>query len=495
MKTIYEVLSQEEIQRIHAASMEVLDTVGIKVDYPVARELFRQAGARVDEERQTVFVPENLVRWALDQTPKQFNLYGSDGSLEMPIGGDAVQFAALGTPTAIHDLESGEYRPTTLSDLVNHIKLIDGCEHIHCSQMDVWPNDIPMSRIHSEAITVWARNSRKSFGLGCYGYMPTLDMMRMMAIAVGGKEELRRRPRFFGICSVMSPLQMAQIQIEGLMICAGYGQPVTVAPEGIAGMTAPVTLAGLLAQENANILAHITLAQIFRPGAPVLYGTVSTIANMRNGTVALGAVETGLITAASAQLARFYGIPIRSVGGVTEAKLPDLQAGAERMATLLPAVLSGVHYITCAGTLDSSMLENDALLVMDDELAGMALRVKRGIDVNETSLALDVIRAVGSSGSYIAEEHTLQHYRKEHYLTRFMVRQPYESWAKEGSKSALDLAREKARSILAAHQPRQLDPAIAKELEAYRRLVAERPIEEMYRYEDPRLQDFRSESL
>ena len=125
-----------------------------------------------------------------------------------------------------------------------------------------------------------------------------------------------------------------------MFLCTEYGQPVTMSPEGIAGTTAPVTLAGLLVQENANILAHITLAQLFHPGTPVVYGTVSTIANLRNGTVALGAVETGLITAASVQLARSYGLPCRSVGAVTEANREDYQAGFERFATLLPAVLS-----------------------------------------------------------------------------------------------------------------------------------------------------------
>ena len=165
------------------------------------------------------------------------------------------------------------------------------------------------------------------------------------------------------------------------------------------------------------------------------------------------------------------------------------------MATLLPAVLSGVNYITCAGTLDSTMLESDALLVMDDELAGMALRMRRGIEVSEASLALDVIRQVGSSGSYIAEEHTLRNYRKEHYIPRFLVRQPYQTWASEGSKPAIEHARVRAREILAAHKPRVLDPAVEAELEAYRQMVAARPIEVMYQYEDPRLQDFRGENL
>ena len=280
MKTArFEVLSQAEVERIHAASMEILAEVGIKVNYRRARELFRDAGAEVDEETLAVKVPEKLVRWAVDQSPKQFSLFGIDAGFRLDIGPDqaAPVFAGLGTPTRIIDLESGTVRPSLQKDVLNHIILIDACQHIHNSQMDIWPDDIPMTTIHTEAIWAWAHHSRKPYGMGCYGYLPTWDMMRMMAIAVGGKEELQKRPRFFAICSVVSPLQMDQAQAEGLLICAEYGQPVTCAPEAIAGTTAPVTLAGLVAQENAAILAHITLAQIFRPGTPVLYGSVSTV--------------------------------------------------------------------------------------------------------------------------------------------------------------------------------------------------------------------------
>ncbi|MEW5867804.1 MAG: trimethylamine methyltransferase family protein [Chloroflexota bacterium] len=481
MKTArFEVLSQAEVERIHAASMQILAEVGVKVEYKKALDIFRQAGAQVDEQAHCVRLPESLVRWAVEQAPSQFNLYGIDGSFHMEVGGGQVNFAALGTPTSIIDLETGQRRPTNMADTIRHIQLIDGCQHIHNSQMDIWPNDIPMTTIHTESIWAWAHNSRKPFGMGCYGYLPTLDMMRMMAIAVGGKDELRQRPRFFAICSVVSPLQMVQMQIEGMLICADYGQPLAMSPEAIAGATAPATLAGLVAQENAAILAHITLAQIYRPGTPVLYGTVSTIANMRLGTVALGSVETGLITAASAQMARYYGLPCRSVGGTTESKLEDVQAGIERTATLLPAVLAGVDFITCAGTLDSSMMESDALLVLDDELCGMALRMGRGIEVNDDTLAVDLIRQINYTGHYLAETHTVEHYRKEHYIPSLLPREPYEAWEKAGSRSALDYARQRARQILEKHQPRQLDPATEKELEAFRQAAATRPLETFY---------------
>lgn len=490
MKTRFEVLSKEEIEQIHAASMEVLAEVGVKVDYRKARELFQEAGCMVDEAARSVKIPEKVLLEAVRRAPRQFTLYGADPGFSLEIGGEHTQFAALGTPTAILDTDTGKHRPTTLEDLVRHVKLIDACRYIHCTQMDVWPNDIPMTTIHSEAILAWVRHSRKPFGMGCYGFLPTLDMMRMTALAAGGKEELRRRPRFFSICSVVSPLQMSQVQLEGLLICADYGQPLAMSPEAIAGATAPVTLAGLLVQENAAILAHIALAQIYRPGTPVLYGTVSTIANMRLGTVALGAVETGLISAASAQLARYFGLPVRSVGGVTESKAEDLQAGLERSATLLQAVLAGVNYITCGGTLDSSMLESEPLLLLDDEWCGASLRAARGIDVRPETLALELIKEKGYLGHYLAEEHTVKYFRTEHYIPALLPREPYDTWVKGHSLTAVERAREKVREILDAHRPRSLDMAVEQALEDYHRMVAARPLEEFYAYETEEKQDY-----
>jgi trimethylamine--corrinoid protein Co-methyltransferase len=492
MKTSrFEVLTRKEVERIHAASMEILAEVGIQVHYQTARELFAQAGAEVDEETFAVKIPEKLIRWAVDQAPESFSLYGRDPVFQLDIGPEQTVpvFAGLGTPTRVIDLETREVRSALYQDVLDHIVLIDSCENIHNSQMDVWPDDVPMTSIHSEAIWAWAHHSRKAFGMGCYGYLPSWDMMRMMSIAVGGKDELRKRPRFLAICSVVSPLQMDQAQAEGLLICAEYGQPVAMSPEGIAGATAPVTLAGLLAQENAAILAHIALAQIFRPGTPVLYGTVSTVSNMRYGTVALGAPETGLITAGSTQLARYYGLHIRSVGGTTEAKRPDFQAGFERMGTLLPAVLAGVNLITCAGTLDGTMIEDHALLLLDDEVCGAALRIARGIDVNEASLALDVIKKVGFSGNYLDQDHTADCFRDELYIPKMLDREPYDVWEKGGKRIAMDRARERARQILDQHQPYSLDPAVEAELDNFRQSVDQRTIEDFYAYEQTENQD------
>jgi trimethylamine--corrinoid protein Co-methyltransferase len=482
------VLSSEEIDRIHEVSMRILETVGVKIDHGKARAILSDVGAEIVGNR--VRIPEELVRKAVDQAPAGFTLYGFDPMFSIEVGSGQPQFAGLGTPTHILDTETGARRETTFQDFLRHLRLINGFDNIHSCQLDIWPNDIPMTTIHTEAIRAWAFNSDKPFGMGCYGYLPTLDMMRMTALAVGGKDALRRQPRFLAICSVGSPLQMITEQIEGLLICGEYGQPVAVSPEAIAGLSAPATLAGLLAQQNANILAHITLAQSFRPGTPVLYGTVSTIANMRLGTVTLGAVETGLLSNASAQLARQYGLPCRSVGGTTDAKSVDIQAGMERTANLLVSALAGADYITCGGTLDSTMLESELVLCLDDEICGALRRLMTGIEVSDQTLAADLIEKVGLSGSYIDQEHTAVFHRKEHYHPRVLVKEPFDLWNSEGQQDVLARCRQRAETILREHQPRDPDPELRKSLDEYCATVASRSIEEFYGYENEEKQDW-----
>ena len=481
MKPAYfEVLSLTEVQRIDAASMEILATVGLRVDLKRARDAFGGAGARVDEAARSVRIPEKLVRWAVQQAPSRFTVYGAAPDYRLEAGADQTYFTGLGVVVNVIDTETGELRPATLDDLRDHLRLVDGLPHISATPIGIWPSDIPMTTIHSEAILAWAQNCRKPFGMGAYGVLASGDMMRMMAIAVGGREEMAARPRFFGGCSAVSPLQMAKLQLEGLFQFAEYRQPVVIGPEAMAGATAPVTLAGLLAQHNAEVLAHVTLAQVIAPGMPVAYGCASTIADMASGNLAQGAVEAGLITAATAQLARHYGLPSRTLGGTTDAKTLDLQCMLERVATLMPAVLAGVHFITCAGTLESSTVESDPLLVLDDEVCGMLLRLARGIEVNENTLALDLIKQVGWEGNYLAQRHTAQNFRREHFLPKLLPRDVRQTWEQKGAKTSLDLARERVQAILAKHQPRQLDPAVERELQAYVAMVRERTMEDYF---------------
>ncbi len=474
----FEVLDAAGIERIDAASMHVLERVGLRVDLKRAREVFRDAGAHVHEGNRSVRIPEELVRWAVAQAPSRFTVYGADPDFRLEIGADEVHFAGLGVLTKTLDAESGKLRPATLEDQRNHLGLIDALPNLAATPIGVWPADIPMTTIHAEAILAWVQNCRKPFGMGAYGAMASEDMMRMMAIAAGGKEELRARPRFFGTCSTVSPLQMAQMQLEGMFFFAEYRQPMVVGPEAMAGATAPATLAGLLVQHNTEVLAHVTLAQLIAPGTPVAYGCASTIADMATGNIATGAIESALLTAAAAQLARHYGLPCRALAGSTDAKTLDVQCMLERVSTLMPAALAGVHFLVCAGTFDGITAFSEPLLVLDDELCGLIRRLTRGIEVSEETIACELIKEVGWQGQYLDQLHTARHFRREHYLPRLLRREAREVWESKGAKTALDLARERARELLAAHEQRTVDAAVEKELGEYLRMVRWRSLDD-----------------
>ena len=290
-----EVLDPQEIETINQHSLEVLSEVGIQVDLKKMRYLLADLGCEVDEKEKRVRFKSDFVSEYVEKAPREFVLCGADPDLQWKINPDTQIFGGLGTLINISDLETGEYRPTTFQDMTNHLILFEYLDNVVSNQMDIWANDIPMHTIHVEGIRSWARNCRKSFGMGAYGVMATRDMMEMMLLVAGGRDAVKDKHPFATIVSIQSPLATIQAQLEGLMILAEYGQPALVSPEAMAGTTAPVTLAGLLVQHNAEVLAHIVMAQAVNPGTPVLYGSVSTVAEMKAGTTTLGGVETGLI--------------------------------------------------------------------------------------------------------------------------------------------------------------------------------------------------------
>jgi len=469
----FKVLSDSEINTIRQKSLEVLEETGVKVEVKKMRQMLGDLGCPVDEKTRIVKFKSSVVEKYLKKAPREYILCGADPAKRWPINPETRVFGGLGTAINMYDLKSGEYRTSTLKDQLDHIVLFDYLPNIVSNQMDIWPHDIPMHTIHAEAIRQWAKNCTKSFGMGAYGVLATRDMMEMTALAMGGKDKIEKQHPYITIVSIQSPLSTAQIQLEGLMILAEAGQPALMSPEAMAGTTAPVTLAGLLVQHNAEILSHIVMAQVVKPGTPVMYGTVSTIAEMRRGTVALGAIETSLISAASAQLAHSYNIPCRSVAGATESKLMDLQCGIERFHSLMLAAMGGANYITCVGTLESTTAGAHELSVIDDELIGMVERAIRGIDVNEDSLAVDIIKRVGPDGNYLMEEHTQRNFRGEHFIPRLADRDKRDIWEKAGSRDMVARA-------LDGHKERELDPAISKELDRYVETVSKRGLEEYY---------------
>ncbi|MFX1346171.1 MAG: trimethylamine methyltransferase family protein [Promethearchaeota archaeon] len=448
-----EPLSKDEVKVIDSAAIELLSRVGIKVDAESARKLFEEFGCEIDKGTNFVIIPEELVREKLKTVPSSFKLYGSNGSFNFEVNTKSTKFATIGTPVKIYDPSNKRgVRRTILDDTIQQIRIVDCLDNIVCSHIDVWPNDIKVTALHAHCIYQWYKNSRKPYGLGCLGKLASQDMMNMTSIIVGGEQELKKNPRLVGFMNPTSPLHLPQLMTNGYEIFAKYNQPTIIAPEAMAGSTAPVTLAGLLAQIVAETLGGAVLGQLYNPGSPIFFATVSNTTDMRSGNSAIGAIETGLITAGMAQMARFYNIPSRGPGAVTDSKVLDIQNGFERLQTLILAVQAGINYITCAGTYEATLVEALELLVIDDELASICLRLMEGIEVNEDTLGLDVIKKVATSPkkgvTYLSEKHTQKYMRKELYIPKLIDRNRRTTWQKKGSKDIIERARDRVDELL-----------------------------------------------
>ena len=476
------VLSSDEISTINSASVELLSTIGIKIDSPSARQLFKKNGAEVNDNDLFIKIPEPLIKEKLKKAPNSFKLHGPDGKFNFEVNTTSTQYATIGTPVKIYDpSKKSGVRKTVLADTIKQIRIVDSLKNINCSHIDVWPNDVNYLSLHAHCIYQWVHNTRKPYGLGCLGRLASQDMMNMASIIVGGDDELIKNARFVGFMNPTSPLYLPQLMTNGLEIFAKYKQPTIIAPEALAGATAPVTLAGLLTQINAEIIGGIVLTQLFNSGAPVFFGTVSTITDMKSGNAALGSIETGLITTAIAQLARFYNIPSRGPGGITDSKVLDVQCGFERLQTLLVAAQAGINYITCAGTFEETLVEALELLVIDDELVDIVKRLLEGIDVSEETIGLDVIKKVVSNPkkgvNYLGEAHTRKFMRKELFIPTLIDRNRRSTWRKKGSKDIITSAGEKVEKILESFSPPEVDKEIENKLLDYIKEVESRTLE------------------
>jgi trimethylamine--corrinoid protein Co-methyltransferase len=463
------VLSEDQVYSVHLASMEILERTGVMVDSPEARKILLGSGAVAASDKNVVRIPECLVMDAVRKAPEGFTLYARNPVHNVRIEQGRTHFGPMIGRKYILDLETGKRRNTNLHDVEQLTRLASALENYtlpHSGVMMPHIEGVPDAVAHLHAYLASVKNSDKVVKGTGRGPKEAKDCIRMAAILAGGEDELRKKPNTFTTYNVISPLRLGQSITEGAMEYARCGLPLDVTAEPQAGATAPITLAGLLAQQNAEILSGITLIQLVNPGTPVFYGTCGSIMEMKRGVIALGSVETGLINAAHAQIAKYYGIPSRGTGGSTEAKILDIQAGYEKAITLLMAAMSGISYIWYPGTLDEALTVSLESILIDHEICGMVNRSLRGITVDDDTLAVDVIEAVGPGRSYLGQRHTLDHLtEKEQYFPKLSDRKSRELWESAGSKDLREVARNEVRRILSEYKPSSLDPGIEQELE------------------------------
>jgi trimethylamine--corrinoid protein Co-methyltransferase len=287
----------------------------------------------------------------------------------------------------------------------------------------------------------------------------------MASILFGSRAELASKPVIFGIVGALTPLKYDARMLEALMEYAAAGQPQIIASLAIAGATGPVTMAGTLALQNAEVMAGIVLAQLVREGTPVIFGGVSSNAEMRNGTLSIGSPEMAINAAATAQMARYYRLPVRGGGAVCDAKSPDAQASYESMMNLLMARLSGINFVLhSAGILESFNCMSYEKFIIDDEICGMVKRIKRGYEVNPDTLAFDVIKEVGPGGHFLDKDHTFDHFRTEFYQPQLSNRDDYVSWQTNGFPQNVATANIKYQEILETYEAPDLPSEVEKDL-------------------------------
>ncbi len=471
------VLSDDQIYRIHQAALEMLMNPGVLVKSGDARRLLAQAGAHVDDETMICRIPGYIVEECLRRAPASFMVYARDSANDVHVSTTSVHIEPMIGRIKCYDYASGEARPTNRKDVGDLVKIADAMPNYHLLHSGaIMPqiDGVPIRATHVHGYLESIKNSSKPIKATSRERIMAEDCLKMVAVVAGGEDELRRKPCTFTTDNPVAPLHHDADQMDGALLYAKYGIPIDVTSEPQAGATSPVTIAGLLAQQTADVISGITILQLANPGNPVWYGTCGSIMDMRVGRIAIGAIEMGLINVASAQIAHFYDIPCRGTASATDSKDLDFQAGYEKTAVMTMAVLGGVNKIFYPGTMEGALTVSKEGLVLDNEIAGAIYRVLEGVDVIDDTLGVGLAQTVGPGGHYLNQRHTLQFIRQEHFLPSLADRQLRERWEASGKKNMVDKAHDRVEEILAEHQVAPLPGGVEEELNRIVREVEER---------------------
>jgi trimethylamine--corrinoid protein Co-methyltransferase len=452
---------------IHNASLTVLEETGMMVDHENAREVLQAAGASVNHDTKIVKFPGHLVEEKLKLVPRKVTYHGRTPEFDFTVesGGEIYSRVAGGAINYI-DLKSGKSRRACLADWVEFARLVDALPNIHCV-CTLQCGDVPEASSDIHCMRVLLENQRKcviqtAFTLKAQRYLLEL------AIAVrGSKEALAERPLYHHMLSPISPLFLDEDSTAQLLLACDYGIPTDIPIMPISGYTAPITLAGTLVQANAEFLGTMTLAQTYKPGHVMPYFTDPVVPDMRTTAPLFAAPEVGLLVAAISQLgSELYGLAPQGIGLDSDGYVME-QSLFQKAQNSVFQCMAGGKLIIGAGAVEACMALNPAQLVIDDEIMHIARRWVRSIEVNENTLAVDVIRKVGPRGQFLTEEHTLNNLRTgELIATEIFERDRRELWEAKGSKSLEQKAREKGLALLAKHQVPPLPEEVLRELAA-----------------------------
>jgi len=387
---------------------------------------------------------------------------GREKKQDLTVGDKRVYLGTGGAALTVLDLETGEARPGTLQDIASLAKLVDALENVHFYLRPCVPQDIPKEIMDINQFYAALANTSKNVMAAAQSIQTARDVIEMASMIAGGEKALIRRPFISFVTSWMiSPLHFATETTRVLLEVTRHKIPVALSSAPMAGSTSPVTLAGTLAQVHAEQLSGIVLTQLANPGSPVLYGAIPSMADLKTMGYVGGGIEFGLMNAAISQMAQYVQVPNYNSAGLTDSKIPDIQSGYEKAYSICLCVLAGSNFIHhAAGMLESMRAVAYEQYVIDNEIIGMALRLLKGIQIDEETLGFEAIREAGPSGNFLSSMHTVKFMRQEYFRQTLADRQTREAWEKSGSLDGRERARRKAREILKTHSPKVMDPKI-----------------------------------
>lgn len=466
----YARLSPEQCQRLHWASLEILERTGVRLLEPAAVRLLAKAGALVSDGDR-VRIPSGLVEKAFSTVPKRVVLCNQHGQRTLQIEGYRCFYGPGSDALNIVDHRDGQHRPALLQDVVENAIVCEALPHVDFVMSGFLPSDVDQRLYELYQMEAMLSHSTKPIVVVTHDQPSLAACVEMAEAVAGGAEALQRNPSVACYINVTRGLLHNQEALQKLIFLAEKGLPAMYIPVCYGGLTAPVTLAGTAAATNAGVLAGIVISQLVREGAPIIIpGWGARTINMRTGAAAYFTPDDKGIMS---DLAHYYGLPMFGYGGFSDSKVVDQQATLEAALSLAFASLSGANLIHDMGYLEAGLSGSLPMLVICDEIISWLSHALRGVQIDDETLALDLIDSKGPDGDFLEEEHTLRHFR-ERWLPGLLDQSVYASWAGQGGKDLATRAKERVEHILASSAPSVLPDSVRAKVHAILEREAER---------------------
>lgn len=447
-----DILSKDQIEEIHSATMEVLEKVGVEVLDQEGLNVLKKGGARIDGSR--AYIPSWMVKRALSTVPSRVTLSDRNGETALVLEKNRIYYGTGSDTPYVLDLD-GKRRRVLIQDVINAARLCDALENIDFIMSAGLASDVPPEQNDIYQVEAMVSNCTKPFIYTAFNRENLAKIIEMAEIVAGGPEELQARPFLNLYNEPNSPLKHSQEAVQKLLYMAEKRLPMNYTPAVMRGGTGPVTAAGALVVANSELLSGLVMHQLKGEGAPFIYGGGTPPLDLRTMVSSYAAPEVQLGSGALATIGRYYGLPVFHVGGCSDSHVFDQQAGMEAGYSLLMAGLSGGNLIHDNGYLSAGMMFSLEMLVLCNETIGVVKHILQGIEVNAETLATEVIASVGPGGNYYGEDHTFRHFKTSMHFPDLLDRRVYDNWSKKPTNYG-DRANKKARDVLRDHKVSEL---------------------------------------